>query len=165
MQTLPSVAMALDLMSWLLSWLNNSIGHNLPLSPYATILPRCAKRSTLVNAKYVPTTLYSVQRPMATHDFVYELQACMWERFTTKPFVDSGELKAVDGVPTPWPCFTSAVLQDTVADEDSKTALGKVLAAMDEATAIMAVNKILDVIQVLWWETITNLLFTLCRSG
>jgi sulfonate transport system substrate-binding protein len=39
-----------------------------------------------------------------------ECTACMWERFTTKPFVDSGELKAVDGVPTPWPCFTSAAL-------------------------------------------------------
>ena len=44
-----------------------------------------------------------------------ECQALMWERFTTKPFVVSGELKEVDGVPTPWPCFTAAVLTETVS--------------------------------------------------
>ena len=41
-----------------------------------------------------------------------ECTACMWERFTTKPYVDKGMLKAVAGVPTPWPCFTSAALTD-----------------------------------------------------
>lgn len=28
-----------------------------------------------------------------------------WEKFMTKPFVDSGELKRLDSFPTPWPCF------------------------------------------------------------
>jgi hypothetical protein len=29
----------------------------------------------------------------------------LWEKFTTKPFVDNGELKRIDEFPTPWPCF------------------------------------------------------------
>ena len=29
----------------------------------------------------------------------------MWEKFTTKPLVDSGEWSRVAEVPTPWPCF------------------------------------------------------------
>lgn len=29
----------------------------------------------------------------------------MWEHFTTKPLVDQGELKHIEDVPTPWPCF------------------------------------------------------------
>lgn len=28
-----------------------------------------------------------------------------WEKFMTKPFVDSNELKLLDVFPTPWPCF------------------------------------------------------------
>lgn len=28
-----------------------------------------------------------------------------WEKFMTKPFVDSGELKRLNSFPTPWPCF------------------------------------------------------------
>jgi len=32
-------------------------------------------------------------------------QAFLWEVFTTKPRVDSGELRRIGEVPTPWPCF------------------------------------------------------------
>ncbi len=34
-----------------------------------------------------------------------EADLFMWEKFTTKPLVDSGEWSRVDEVPTPWPCF------------------------------------------------------------
>ena len=34
-----------------------------------------------------------------------EADLFMWEKFTTKPLVDSGEWCRVDEVPTPWPCF------------------------------------------------------------
>ncbi len=30
----------------------------------------------------------------------------LWEKYTTKPWVDSGELKRIGEVPSPWPCFT-----------------------------------------------------------
>jgi len=35
----------------------------------------------------------------------YESDLFFWEKFMTKPFVDSGELKLLDKFPTPWPCF------------------------------------------------------------
>ena len=72
-----------------------------------------------------------------------ECQALMWERFTTKPFVVSGELKEVDGVPTPWPCFTAAVLTETVSGEgDGRSSeLAAMIAALGEATALFKANE------------------------
>ncbi|MEM9000823.1 MAG: substrate-binding domain-containing protein [Bacteroidota bacterium] len=32
----------------------------------------------------------------------------MWERFTTKPWVDAGIFRRLDDCPTPWPCFVIA---------------------------------------------------------
>jgi sulfonate transport system substrate-binding protein len=32
-------------------------------------------------------------------------QLFMWEKFTTKPFVDSGEFRQIGECRTPWPCF------------------------------------------------------------
>ena len=34
-----------------------------------------------------------------------ETDIFFWEKYTTKPFVDSGELKRIGEFPTPWPCF------------------------------------------------------------
>lgn len=34
-----------------------------------------------------------------------ETDLFFWEKFMTKPFVDSGELRRLDSFPTPWPCF------------------------------------------------------------
>jgi len=39
----------------------------------------------------------------------------MWEKFTTKPFVDSGELRRVDECPTPWPCFMLAATSEAIS--------------------------------------------------
>jgi ABC-type nitrate/sulfonate/bicarbonate transport system substrate-binding protein len=33
----------------------------------------------------------------------------LWERFMTKPLVDSGIFRKIDDCPTPWPCFVIAV--------------------------------------------------------
>ncbi len=40
--------------------------------------------------------------------------ALLWEKFTTKPYVDSGELKRVGETRTPWPCFVIAVHNDVL---------------------------------------------------
>ncbi len=32
----------------------------------------------------------------------------LWEKYTTKPWVDSLELKRIDEIPSPWPCFVMA---------------------------------------------------------
>ncbi len=37
------------------------------------------------------------------------LQLFLWEKYTTKPWVDSGELKRIGEIPSPWPCFVMAV--------------------------------------------------------
>merc|ERR1712083_1188739 len=34
-----------------------------------------------------------------------EIDAWLWEKFTTKILVDSGEWDIIGEVPTPWPCF------------------------------------------------------------
>eukprot|EP00696_Hemimastix_kukwesjijk_P011466 gnl/Hemi2/243_TR64_c0_g1_i1.p1 gnl/Hemi2/243_TR64_c0_g1~~gnl/Hemi2/243_TR64_c0_g1_i1.p1 ORF type:complete len:508 (-),score=126.05 gnl/Hemi2/243_TR64_c0_g1_i1:19-1362(-) len=62
--------------------------------------------------------------------------AFMWETFTTKPFHDSGEVKRVGDVTTPWPCFMLAALRksmDTKLDEIRRAFL-----AVQEACEIFA---------------------------
>ena len=44
----------------------------------------------------------------------------MWEKFTTKPYVDSGIFRTLGYCPTPWPCFVIAVRND-VLENDSDT--------------------------------------------
>lgn len=36
----------------------------------------------------------------------------LWEKFTTKPYVDNGEFKRIGECPTPWPCFVVAVRKE-----------------------------------------------------
>ena len=40
----------------------------------------------------------------------------MWEKFTTKPYVDQGILRLVADCPTPWPCFVIAVRNQVLKD-------------------------------------------------
>lgn len=42
----------------------------------------------------------------------------MWEKFTTKPYVDNGPFRRVGECPTPWPCFVIAV-RDQVLKNDA----------------------------------------------
>ena len=41
----------------------------------------------------------------------------MWEKFTTKPYVDNGPFRLVGECPTPWPCFVIAVRNDVLESE------------------------------------------------
>jgi ABC-type nitrate/sulfonate/bicarbonate transport system substrate-binding protein len=41
----------------------------------------------------------------------------MWEKFTTKPYVDNGPFRLIGECPTPWPCFVIAV-RNEVLDKD-----------------------------------------------
>lgn len=41
----------------------------------------------------------------------------LWEKFTTKPYVDSGTFRLIDEIPTPWPCFVIAVREDLLKSE------------------------------------------------
>ncbi|KAN0062235.1 hypothetical protein ACQY0O_005416 [Thecaphora frezii] len=46
----------------------------------------------------------------------YTSAAFMWEWYTTKPFVDSGEVRFIGNVPTPWPSWTIAASLNTALD-------------------------------------------------
>lgn len=41
----------------------------------------------------------------------------LWEKFTTKPFVDSGELKRIGQTITPWSCFMIAATDDSLSNK------------------------------------------------
>jgi len=56
----------------------------------------------------------------------------MWEKFTTKPLVDSNIFRRVDDCPTPWPCFVIAVRQDFIDNE--KEALKTILDIINNTT-------------------------------
>lgn len=59
--------------------------------------------------------------------------AFMWETFTTKPYHDSGEVKRVGEIYTPWPAFMLAARRPTI-DRDPES-LRAVLAGIREAAA------------------------------
>ncbi len=40
-----------------------------------------------------------------------------WEKFTTKPYVDSGQLKRIGEYLTPWPCFVIAATDKILAEQ------------------------------------------------
>jgi ABC-type nitrate/sulfonate/bicarbonate transport systems, periplasmic components len=44
----------------------------------------------------------------------------LWEKFTTKPYVDSGIFKLIGDCPTPWPCFVIAVRNDVLSEHESE---------------------------------------------
>lgn len=45
-----------------------------------------------------------------------KLEFFLWEKYTTKPWVDSGELKRIGEVPSPWPCFVIAATDASLVE-------------------------------------------------
>ena len=43
----------------------------------------------------------------------------LWEKFTTKPYVDEGIFRRIGEIPTPWPCFVIAVRNDLLEEDPS----------------------------------------------
>ena len=68
----------------------------------------------------------------------------MWEKFTTKPYVDNGPLKLLGECPTPWPCFVIAV-RDTVLEQDP-TAVKDILSIINNATQKFKQNPGVDLL-------------------
>ncbi|SNX81745.1 uncharacterized protein MEPE_00450 [Melanopsichium pennsylvanicum] len=48
----------------------------------------------------------------------YDSSCFMWEWYTTKPYVDSGEVRFIGSVPTPWPSWTIAASTNTSLSPD-----------------------------------------------
>jgi sulfonate transport system substrate-binding protein len=60
-----------------------------------------------------------------------QADAFMWEKYTTKPLVDSGEWRRIGECPTPWPCFV-VVVRNEIASEQAK-AVQKLLDVVHES--------------------------------
>lgn len=62
----------------------------------------------------------------------------MWEKFTTKPYVDSGEFKQIGECRTPWPCFVIAVRNEFI--EKHEKALQELLAVINLSCMVLKNN-------------------------
>lgn len=56
----------------------------------------------------------------------------MWEKFTTKPIVDSGVFRHLADCPTPWPCFVIAVRDEFI--EHNEADLKAILEIINQTT-------------------------------
>lgn len=56
----------------------------------------------------------------------------MWEKFTTKPYVDQGIFRLLGECPTPWPCFVIAVRDDVL--EEDRESVQKILKIINDNT-------------------------------
>lgn len=62
-----------------------------------------------------------------------KIDAFLWEEFTTKPYVDSGELRKIGCITTPWPCFMIAARKEVLARRFDS--VRKMLTGIFESTA------------------------------
>ena len=67
----------------------------------------------------------------------------MWERFTTKPYVDDGTFRHIGNCPTPWPCFVIAAREDflTANKDDVKTILDIINNTTSEFKQIPSIDR------------------------
>ncbi len=50
---------------------------------------------------------------------IWQADGFLWERFTTQPLVDSGDLRRVGEIPTPWPAFVLAASESALQNHAS----------------------------------------------
>ncbi|MES2381250.1 MAG: substrate-binding domain-containing protein [Bacteroidota bacterium] len=60
-----------------------------------------------------------------------EAQLFMWEKFTTKPYVDSGEFRMIGECKTPWPCFAIVATDNFINTQP--TTLDEVLEVVNKS--------------------------------
>jgi len=65
-------------------------------------------------------------------------QLFMWEKFTTKPYVDNGEFKMIGECSTPWPCFVVAATNDFIAQNEQ--VLNEILSIVNLSCLILKNN-------------------------
>lgn len=65
-------------------------------------------------------------------------QLFMWEKFTTKPYVDNGEFKMIGECSTPWPCFVVAASNRFI--DEHEAVLNEVLSIVNLSCLILKNN-------------------------
>ncbi len=68
----------------------------------------------------------------------------LWEKFTTKPFVDQGIFRIIGECPTPWPCFVIAVRNDVL--ENDEASIKTILEIINKETSDFKNTSGLDII-------------------
>lgn len=70
----------------------------------------------------------------------------MWEKFTTKPYVDQGIFRCIGTCPTPWPCFVIAVRNDVLENEPQavKSCLDIINAETSQFKSIVGIDYLLS---------------------
>jgi len=68
-----------------------------------------------------------------------ETDGFLWETFTTKPYHDSGEVKRIGDITTPWPCFMMASLNNSLKDKSEL--IKSAFQAVNEAAYIFKNDK------------------------
>ena len=63
----------------------------------------------------------------------------LWEKFTTKPYVDNGEFRIVGECPTPWPSFVVAVREDLLLTHYKE--IEKILKIVNESCKKVKANE------------------------
>ncbi len=67
-----------------------------------------------------------------------EAEIFMWEKFTTKPYVDSGEFKMIGECRTPWSCFVIAVRNEFI--EQHEEVLQRLLSVINLSCLLLKNN-------------------------
>lgn len=67
-----------------------------------------------------------------------EAQLFLWEKYTTKPLVDSGEFRMIGECATPWPCFVIAISNRFIAEHES--ALKEILSIINLSCLVLQNN-------------------------
>ncbi len=65
-------------------------------------------------------------------------QLFMWEKFTTKPYVDNGEFKMIGECSTPWPCFVVTATENFIAQHEK--VLNEILSIVNLSCLILKNN-------------------------
>ncbi len=114
-----------------LTWGVHTSGHNNFTSPNA-IDKKLFAISRWGSGSHLMAYVYAKKQGWSTEDFDFRVVAnlkgarealgyqsanlFLWEKFTTKPLVDTGELRLIDSIDTPWPCFVIAVRNEILAN-------------------------------------------------
>jgi len=113
-----------------LTWGVHTSGHNDYKSP-DSIRNKLFAISRWGSGSHLMAYVYAQHQGWAKDDFNFRVVAnlkgarealgyqganlFLWEKFTTKPLVDTGELRLIDSIKTPWPCFVIAVRNEVLA--------------------------------------------------
>jgi len=68
-----------------------------------------------------------------------ESDILLWEKYTTKPLVDSGEWRRVDEILTPWPCFVLAATEKLL--EENAPAVSDIIRTIQKRAKTFVENR------------------------